>query len=218
MFKKFQTSTDISGQTSVKSSVQRSIRSNILSQWKIDPETLEDIWPKKESIIHVKCREHISIYTLHGEPLFFQHFDGPLYPTLRLLHKYPFILPRVRIDRGAIRFLLSGAHMMCPGMTSAGGWLPPADAALPAGTPIAIDAEGKEHSVGVGITKLSTEEMKKVNKGIGVESVTYLGDDFWALQKLGESVGANLCTNLKAYGVLYTSRAWPLINTPEDSH
>jgi PUA domain protein len=97
----------------------------------------------------------------------------------------PFILPHVRIDRGAIRFLLAGAHMMCPGLTSAGGWLPPADAALPAGTPIAFDAEGKESAVGIGLTKLGTEEMKKVNKGIAVESVTYVGDDLWAIQKLG---------------------------------
>ncbi|THH14713.1 hypothetical protein EW146_g5659 [Bondarzewia mesenterica] len=74
--------------------------------------------------------------------------------------------------------------MMCPGMTSAGGYLPPADAALPAGTPIAIDAEGKEHAVGIGITQLGTEEMKKLNKGVGVESIAYLGDDLWALQKL----------------------------------
>ena len=35
----------------------------------------------------VDSRDHISIYTLHGEPLFFQHFDGPFYPTLRVLHK-----------------------------------------------------------------------------------------------------------------------------------
>lgn len=96
----------------------------------------------------------------------------------------PFILPEVRIDRGAIRFLLAGAHMMCPGMTSAGGYLPPADAALPAGKPVAIHAEGKEHAVGVGITKLATEDMKKINKGIGVETVTYLGDDLWALQQI----------------------------------
>lgn len=96
----------------------------------------------------------------------------------------PFILAHVRIDRGAIRFLLAGAHMMCPGLTSAGGWLPPADAALPAGTPVAFEAEGKEFAVGVGITKLGTEEMRKVNKGIAVESVTYIGDDLWALQKL----------------------------------
>ena len=74
--------------------------------------------------------------------------------------------------------------MMCPGMTSAGGWLPPAKEALPAGTPVAIYAEGKEHAVGIGITKLGTEEMRKVNKDIGVETVTYLGDDLWALQKL----------------------------------
>jgi malignant T-cell-amplified sequence len=97
----------------------------------------------------------------------------------------PFILPHVRIDRGAIRFLLGGAHMMCPGLTSAGGSLPPADAALPAGTPVAFDAEGKESAVGIGLTKLGTEEMKKVNKGVAVESVTYVGDDLWAIQKLG---------------------------------
>ena len=90
----------------------------------------------------------------------------------------------VRVDRGAIRFLLAGAHMMCPGLTSAGGYLPPADGALAANTPVAIHAEGKEHAAAVGITKLGTEEMRKVNKGVGVETVTYLGDDLWKLQQL----------------------------------
>jgi PUA domain protein len=96
----------------------------------------------------------------------------------------PYILPVVKIDRGAIRFLLAGAHMMCPGLTSAGGYLPPADAALPAGTPVAILAEGKEYAVGVGTTKLGTEEMRKLNKGVGVEIATHLGDDLWAQQFL----------------------------------
>lgn len=86
----------------------------------------------------------------------------------------------VRIDRGAIRFLLAGAPMMCPGLTSAGGHLPPADMALPAETPVAIHAEGKEHAVGIGLTKLGTEEMRQVNKGVGVETMTYLGDDLWS--------------------------------------
>ena len=90
----------------------------------------------------------------------------------------------VKVDRGAIRFLLAGAHMMCPGLTSAGGYLPPTDAALPAGTPVAIHAEGKDHAVGIGITKLGTEEMRQVNKGVGVETATYLGDDLWTVQSL----------------------------------
>ena len=51
---RFQPTTDIAGQTPVKSSVQRGIRSTILSSWKIDAETLEEIWPKKESIVHVR--------------------------------------------------------------------------------------------------------------------------------------------------------------------
>ena len=51
---RFQPSADIAGQTTVKSSIQRGIRSAILSSWKIDVETLEEIWPKKESIVHVK--------------------------------------------------------------------------------------------------------------------------------------------------------------------
>ena len=96
----------------------------------------------------------------------------------------PFVLPVVGIDRGAIRFLLQGAHMMCPGMTSKGGYLPPAESELPAGTPVALHAEGKEHAVGIGILKLSTEEIKKVNKNVGVETMTYLGDDLWHAQKL----------------------------------
>jgi len=74
--------------------------------------------------------------------------------------------------------------MMCPGLTSQGGYLPPADQALKAESLVAIFAEGKEHAIGVGITKLGTEEMKKLNKGVGVELMTYLGDDLWALHEL----------------------------------
>ncbi|KAF8968379.1 hypothetical protein BDZ97DRAFT_1916215 [Flammula alnicola] len=184
MFKKFSPSTDIATHTPLKQSVQRNIRADILSHWKIEPETLESVWPKKEGLVLVKCREHISIFTVNSEPLFFQHFDGPYYPTLRLLHKYPYVLPKVQVDRGAIRFLLAGAHMMCPGFTSPGGRLPPAEEAIPAERLVAIHAEGKEHAVGVGITKLSTEDIKKINKGVGVETACYLGDDLWSLQTL----------------------------------
>lgn len=147
------------------------------------------------------------MYTVNGEPIFFQHFDSQFYPTLRILHKCesmdlvilersfltsfflsftadPYILPKVQVDRGAIRFLLAGAHMMCPGLTSAGGYLPPAEEIIPTERLVAIHAEGKEHAVGVGITKMSTEDMKKINKGVGVETATYLGDDLWVLESL----------------------------------
>ncbi|KAH7107396.1 hypothetical protein BKA62DRAFT_740295 [Auriculariales sp. MPI-PUGE-AT-0066] len=184
MFKKFSPSSDIAGQTPVKSSVQRAIRAQLLGSLKIDAETLEQIWPKKENLVHVKCREHMSIYTLNGVPLFFQHFDEQIIPTLRLIHSYPDMLPRVQVDRGAIRYLLAGANMMCPGFTSAGGALPSAEAAAPAGSLVAIHCEGKEHAAAVGILKLSTEEIKTTTKGVAVEIASYLGDDLYQVQKI----------------------------------
>jgi len=45
----------------------------------------------------------------------------------------PGFMPEVQVDRGAIRFVLGGAHIMCPGLTSPGGRM---DEELPAETPV----------------------------------------------------------------------------------
>jgi PUA domain protein len=50
--------------------------------------------------------------------------DDALIPHLSVIHRFPDHFPRVRVDRGAIRFVLSGAALMVPGMTSPGGRLP----------------------------------------------------------------------------------------------
>jgi hypothetical protein len=60
-----------------------------------DFDTCKMVRPSKysnlTSLMSVVCmtrsREHISIYSVQSVPLFFQHFDGPFYPTLRLLHR-----------------------------------------------------------------------------------------------------------------------------------
>ncbi|QRW27201.1 sulfide-quinone oxidoreductase [Rhizoctonia solani] len=146
---------------------------------------LEHIWPKKESVTLVKWSEAISLlYYITATGGLGLHFDGPYMPSLKLLHKFPNLLPHAQIDRGAIPYLLGGANMMCPGFTSKGGKLPDKDSALPAGAPIAIHCEGKEHAIGVGVLKMGTEEIKSVNKGIAVDIATYLGDGLWAIEKL----------------------------------
>lgn len=57
---------------------------------------------------------------VNNVPLFFQERDGPWLPVLRILHQYPDMMPKLRVDKGAIKFVLSGANIMCPGLTSAG--------------------------------------------------------------------------------------------------
>ena len=62
----------------------------------------------------------MQIVVLNGTPLFFSQRDGPWYPTLRLLHQYPDMMAKLRADKGAIKFVLSGANIMAPGLTSSG--------------------------------------------------------------------------------------------------
>ncbi|KAJ9065274.1 translation machinery-associated protein 20 [Entomophthora muscae] len=180
MFKKFNPKEDISGHSQLKSSVQRNIRAKIAEQYPSIEGNLEDILPKKSPIILQKySQEHVNFITVNNVPLFFNNYDGPYFPTLRLLHQYPDMLPSVQVDRGAIKFVLAGANIMCPGLTSAGARL---DTDLPAQVPVAIKAEGKEHPLAIGLTLMSTDDIKKINKGHGVENVHFLNDSLWNAQ------------------------------------
>lgn len=46
----------------------------------------------------------------------------------------PFFLPMQQVDKGAIRFVLSGANIMCPGLTSPGAKM----TEVPKGTVVVI--------------------------------------------------------------------------------
>lgn len=50
---------------------------------------------------------------------------------------------------------------------------------VPVDTPVAIYAAGKEHAMAIGMTKMSTEDIRKINKDIGVINVHYLNDGLW---------------------------------------
>jgi len=138
-------------------------------------DVIDEIIPKKSQLFIAKCQNHLNLVVVQQMVIFFNERDGPYYPTLRLLHKYPDILPKMQVDRGAIRFVMSGAHIMCPGLTSAGGKM----VDVPAETIVTITAEGKQHALAVGLTKLSTEEIRSVNKGIAIDNIHYLNDGLW---------------------------------------
>ena len=72
---------------------------------------------------------------------------------------------------------LNGSNIMCPGFTSPGGRL---DNEIDEGMCVAIKAEGKEHALAIGLTKMSTARIREENNGIGVENLHYLADGLWA--------------------------------------
>uniref|UniRef100_A0A453GVL8 PUA domain-containing protein n=1 Tax=Aegilops tauschii subsp. strangulata TaxID=200361 RepID=A0A453GVL8_AEGTS len=174
-------SEDISGQNQVKASVQRRIRQSIAEEYPLLEPLLEDMLPKKSPMIVVKCQNHLNLVVVNNVPLFFNIRDGPYMPTLRLLHQYPNIMKKFQVDRGAIKFVLSGANIMCPGLTSPGGVL---DNEVEEETPVAIMAEGKQHALAIGFTKMSAKDISTINKGIGVDNMHYLNDGLWKMERL----------------------------------
>ena len=49
------------------------------------------------------------------------------------------------------------------------------------GALVAIMAEGKQHALAVGVMTMSSEDVKKINSGIGVDNLHYLNDGLWKL-------------------------------------
>jgi PUA domain protein len=91
------------------------------------------------------------------------------------------MMPKLRTDKGAIKFVLSGANIMCPGLTSPGATI---HDKVGSKTPVAIYGEDKEHAMAIGFTIMSTDEMLEINKGIGVENLHYLNDGLWKTPSL----------------------------------
>lgn len=177
MFKRFSVEESVSGQSAMKSSQQRAAKTKIMDQMPSIEPYIEDFFPKKEKTIMVKCSGHISILaSASGTPLFFQIRNGVFIPTLRTLHKYPFILPILRADRGAIKHVMNGAHVMVPGLRSERAVI---EQDAEKGSIVAVYAESKEHALAVGIAEMSTHEMRATDKGVAVDNLHHVSDDLW---------------------------------------
>jgi len=205
MFKKFDPSNDVSTSTQVKASVQRALKSQIIQAHpKITDEMLDELIPKKVPLVQYKVGPHLMLYcrklekensSASDEPVLFQQRDGPCLPTLKLVHHYPALpFKQVTVDKGAIPFLLGGANVMCPGLTNPGGEMPPDGETqdvqgfdvpgVEKGDGVVIFAQGKEHAIACGVMTMSSEEIRRKNKGIGIEISHYLGDGLYQTDEI----------------------------------
>lgn len=173
----------LGNQTTMKSSAVRGLRQAIVETYPALAGTLDELIPKKETVLMIKCTqpERVTLYAVGETILFFQPKGDVLYPTLRLLHSYPSMMPCVRVDTGAIKFVMKGSNIMCPGLTSPGGDV---SAELAEGAPVAVLAEGKVHALAVGKLAKSTAAIRAENADIGVTTLLFLGDAMWSQENI----------------------------------
>ena len=175
MFKKIP---DLGNKILLTKSDTKDIKNGLVKSCPAIEEFIEELFPKKSEVYGMRLKSNDKVELAIVDDIVICYKKGKEFvPTLWLLHQYPHILPKFQVDKGAIRFVLSGANIMCPGLTSPGGSMEDVEA----GSLIAIHAEGKTHAIAVGATTMSSKEIREINKDIGVTNLQYVGDDLWKL-------------------------------------
>jgi PUA domain protein len=101
---------------------------------------------------------------------------------LKVLHQYPTLMNhRQQCDKGAIKHIFSGSHIMAPGLISEGGKLAEG---LKVNDPVAIMAEGKEQAMAVGVMLMSSDEILKERKGEAISVCAFMNDGLWHLKPI----------------------------------
>lgn len=175
---------DFGVKTLAKTSAVRGIRSAILEQYPRLESVIDGIIPKKDPLHLVKGKGDVAFYTflvVNEQVVFFQDKDKPWLPTLKLLHQYPSMMPKMQVDVGAIKFVLRGANIMAPGLTSPGGAY---EAGIAPGTPVQITAEGCTNACAIGIATMGSEDLDKKPTGQAIESIHSLNDGLWKFNKV----------------------------------
>lgn len=88
------------------------------------------------------------------------------------------LLPVVRVDSGAVKFVCNGATIMRPGITTILG-------AFDRSALVVIREEKYDKAIAVGRALVEKNEMEGMSKGQAIENLHYVGDKYWeALKEL----------------------------------
>lgn len=119
----------------------------------------------------------MSFYQVCDQIAFLDVRDLPLLPMLRIVHQYPTLMQnRMQCDKGAIKHIFSGSHVMAPGLLSEGGHCVEG---LPTNAPVSVFAEGKEHAMAVGVLQMSSAQIMKEKKGEAITICNFMNDGIW---------------------------------------
>jgi PUA domain protein len=115
------------------------------------------------------------VLLLNDVILFFEH-NGLVVPTIHALLDGKVKLPQITVDMGAVRYVVNGADIMRPGITKI-------DEGIQIGSVVAIVDERHSKPLAIGISNLTTEDMRAAKSGKVVRSIHYVNDALWDFSK-----------------------------------
>ncbi|WP_290596420.1 MULTISPECIES: DUF1947 domain-containing protein [unclassified Archaeoglobus] len=112
----------------------------------------------------------VKVILVNNEPLLIE-YDGKHYVSVYGAIKLKPAKYMVKVDEGALRFIMNGADVMKPGIVYA-------DERIMEGDFVYVTVEGKESPIAVGIALCSGKEMRE-GKGKAVKNLHHLKDKIW---------------------------------------
>jgi PUA domain protein len=113
-----------------------------------------------------------KVVFINKKPSFFYH-EGKLIPTLKLLQEHE-LLKKVVVDMGAVKFIVSGADVMRPGIREIDGEIKKDDAV------VVVDMNNRK-PLAVCVAMYDSEKMREMSSGKVLKNIHYVGDELWKL-------------------------------------
>jgi PUA domain protein len=157
----------IKGRVQIRKSAKNKLMNGLRSVFGDDVDQLLDMK------IETAMADDFPIVIVDSKVLLFQ--VGDIYfPTVRGVLELGLRKNVVMVDSGAVRFVVNGADIMCPGITSA-------DPAIQPGDLVIIVEETHDKPLAIGTSLMQGAEMA-ANSGKAVKSVHHVGDKLWNLE------------------------------------
>ncbi|MEK6921195.1 MAG: DUF1947 domain-containing protein [Nanoarchaeota archaeon] len=116
-----------------------------------------------------------KVLYINHQPAFF-YYENKLAPTLHYLLKHSTLLKKIVVDMGAVKFVVSGADIMRPGIVEMESEISTGDFV------VVVDVNNKK-PLAVGIALFGSAEMQDMKTGKVVKNIHYVGDDVWKSKK-----------------------------------
>lgn len=130
-----------------------------------------DVIPKKATFELMVFDDGSRLYMVNGEPYFLER-NNKFFPTIWVLDKFSIDLPKVVINLGAVMRVSKGADVMVPGITHI-------NKNIKEGDIVVIVDEKHERVIAIGIALMSSDEIRKSEKGRAIRNIHHVGDKLW---------------------------------------
>lgn len=154
----------------MKSSDIKKLRKKVLERF---GEEGKRLFPKKSRVERIQISDAEIVYFVE-ERLQLLQINGDFIPSLFAIYEGKIALPKVCVDQGAVPFVLKGADVMVPGITNSDEFAK--------GEVVVVAYEEKgDKPLGVGITLMDSDEIKKATHGKAIKNIHWLKDKYFEI-------------------------------------